>query len=988
MNSRAFRAWLSCSLLVLAGGPAGAADEPPEVPVARPGVREVADTEDFTGRTEAPTRVDLRARVTGYLQKALFQEGGEVKEGDTLFEIDPRPYRAECDRAEAAVGLAEAHLRLAKANLERTRALSARGAIGREDVDRAVAEAAEAEAGLRAAQANRDAARLNLEFTRVLAPVSGRIGRRLLDPGNLVKADETILATLVTRDPLYVYFDVDERTVLRLRRALADGPRGPRMPVAIGLAGEEGFPHAAVVDFTDNRVDPETGTLRLRAVLPNKDHLLDPGLFVRVRLTLGEPRKLLLVPAEAVLAEEGRRFVYVVNDKEAVEKREVVVEPERDGRRVVTRGLGPGDRVVVGRQARLRPGMTVRPVEADKADPRPEPPPGDSRPAAIRPAPRRPGPTVLVEAVYPGANAAVVADTVAAPIEQQVNGVEKLLSLRSRCTDDGRYTLAVTFARGVDLPTMQVLVQNRVSLALPVLPDVLKQTGVTVRRGAPGVQLIATLSSPGGRFDGIYLGNYAAIQLRDELARLPGVARVQLVGDQDYVLRLWLDLDRLAARKLSAADVVRALEEQNLKGAVAQPGRAAEGPRTVIDVPLLGRKPDPETLAGLVLKVDAEGRVVYLKDVARVELGAGRRDSQASLDGRPVVALVIHPAWGARPRTVSAAFRERLDQLRARLPEGLDLATPFDFTANLEAPDRPGTPECLLLDPDLPAGASPERRQRLLQRCEARLRGVPGVAGVLTLSENPFDLFGGGPCLLVSLAPTAKREGARDGVIRAVRTRLDEVKEMTVRLRDLSGPAAFPRCGYPVELAVLGPEAGPVRAFADKLAERLGRAGKLADVAANPDSTPRPWLSVDVDRNKAAALGVSLQDVFSTLQVSLGSYYVNDFNRFGRTWQVQIQAAPGTGDRVKDLRALKVRSAKGEMVPLGAFVAVRETEGPRALDRLDLRPMVEITANLGPGASADEVRRLCEKLGEEVRRELRLPAEYGLAWLREIPGPG
>ncbi len=412
MNTRSVGVWLSCSFLVLACESVRTAEEPAakplEVPVARPIVREVTDYEDFTGRTEAVNRVDLRARVTGYLVKSFFKEGSEVKQGDLLFEIDPRPYQAQMDRAEAAVHLAEAQLKLAEADLQRAKALLAQKVVAPGEIDKPVAERAEAEARVRAAKAGLEVARLNLDFTRVRAPIAGRIGRQLLTPGNLVSADETILATVVSRDPMYVYFDVDERTLLRLRRSMREGKEKPEMmPVFIGLAGDEGHPQRGVVDFTDNQVNAETGTIRMRAVLPNKDDLLVPGLFVRVRLALGAPYKALLVPAEAVLADNGVQIVYVVNDKGAIESRTVETGRGHDGLRIVNRGLKPEDRVVVGRQQRLRPGMTVRPVEGKTPS---APPAPAKRGVDARPVRGEPGPVILVEAEYPGASAAVVAD--------------------------------------------------------------------------------------------------------------------------------------------------------------------------------------------------------------------------------------------------------------------------------------------------------------------------------------------------------------------------------------------------------------------------------------------------------------------------------------------------------------------------------------------------------------------------------------------------
>jgi RND family efflux transporter MFP subunit len=356
---------------------AEAADVPPEVKVSRPVVRQVTDFDEFNGRTEAALRVDLRARVTGYLDKVSFKEGAEVKQGDVLFEIDPRPYLAEVDRAEARLALSVARLKRAEAEVKRAKALLAVRAITQEEFDKLVADQAEAEAGVAVAKADREAARVNLGFTKVTAPIAGRIGRRFADPGNLVKADETVLAAIVSADPMHVYFDVDERTVLRVRRAVREGKvkslEVAAIPVAVRLADEEGFPRQGQIDFIDNHLDAEKGTLRARAVLANSDGLLLPGLFVRARLALGAPYKVLLVPERAILTDEGRKFVWVVNDKDAVEYRPVVlgaVVP--DGLRVVREGLKEGDRVAVGGLQGLRAGTTVKPVDVPGREKDPE----------------------------------------------------------------------------------------------------------------------------------------------------------------------------------------------------------------------------------------------------------------------------------------------------------------------------------------------------------------------------------------------------------------------------------------------------------------------------------------------------------------------------------------------------------------------------------------------------------------------------------------
>jgi RND family efflux transporter MFP subunit len=333
-----------------------AAADPPAVPVSRPVSRDVADFAEFAGRTAASKSVEVRGRVSGFLTKVAFKDGSEVKEGDLLFEIDPRPYQADLEKAQAGVSVAQARLKQADVEYQAARALAGQKTVGPAELDRAAGRREEAEAGLRSARAALEAARLTLSFTKVQAPMSGRIGRRLLDPGNLVKADETPLATLVAPDPLYVYFDLDERTLLRLEKGKTLGTA----PVAVGLAGEDGFPHRGVIDFLDNRVDPDKGTVRVRAVLPNRSGRLRPGQFARVRMATSEPYRALLVPRSAVVTDGDRKFVYVVNAKGVVEARPVTLGP-REGELVAVKGrLKEADRVVVGELRGLRAGTAVK----------------------------------------------------------------------------------------------------------------------------------------------------------------------------------------------------------------------------------------------------------------------------------------------------------------------------------------------------------------------------------------------------------------------------------------------------------------------------------------------------------------------------------------------------------------------------------------------------------------------------------------------------
>jgi multidrug efflux pump subunit AcrB len=257
---------------------------------------------------------------------------------------------------------------------------------------------------------------------------------------------------------------------------------------------------------------------------------------------------------------------------------------------------------------------------------------------------------------------------------------------------------------------------------------------------------------------------------------------------------------------------------------------------------------------------------------------------------------------------------------------------------------------------------------------------------VLALTENPFDLFGNGPCLLVRLSPSEQRKTDRVTVSRTVRKRLGEMTEIAIRVRDLSGAGRFPRCGYPVDLALRGPELDDVREWAKKLGERLERSKKLSDVWVSRASEPQPQVYIDIDRERVTKMGVAMRDLFDVLQVYAGVLYVNDFNKFGRTWRVQVQAEKSAGKWQKEFGKLKVRNREGQMVPLAVLATVRETTGCAALDFLDGAPMLGITANLGAGATGDEVRKLCEAAAEEVRRELRLSREYRVTWFQDLAG--
>ncbi len=291
-------------------------------------------------------------------------------------------------------------------------------------------------------------------------------------------------------------------------------------------------------------------------------------------------------------------------------------------------------------------------------------------------------PTVEVSTTYAGANASVVADTVAAPIEQQVNGVEGMMYISSQCTNDGNYVLTVTFEPGTNLNLAQVLVQNRVGLAQPVLPDLVKRRGVTVKKKAPSMLMIVNLFSPGGSRDNLYLSNYATIQLRDELSRLPGVGDISFLGQRDYSMRIWLDPQQMAAHGISSADVVRAIEQQNAQVAAGQIGQPPTDSAQVFQYTMstLGRLADEEEFGDMILRADDERRIIRLHDVARTELGAMAYNQVCTLDSQPSVALSIYQLPGSNALDTARQVREKMDELKFRFPQGVDYAIVYDTT--------------------------------------------------------------------------------------------------------------------------------------------------------------------------------------------------------------------------------------------------------------------------------------------------------------------
>lgn len=337
--------------------------------------KEVTEWDEFTGRIEAVESVDIRPRVSGYITEIHFKAGAVVNKGDLLFVIDPRPYQADLDRATANFEQAEAQVKLAQIDFKRTQALRQKNVVSPEEFDQKAASLQQAEASGRAAKAARDSAALSLDFTRITSPITGRVSNERVTVGNLVTAGgaDTVLTTVVSVDPFYVYIDADENSLLKYLKLREEGKRKSavdgRIPAYIELANETGFPHEGYIDFVDNRLDPNTGTQRARAVFKTWNERLAPGFFVRMRIPGAGKYQAVLIDDKVISSQQGVKYVFVVKADNTIEHRNIETGPIFDGKRIVKKGLKDGEKIVSTRLQIVQPGMPVSPVPEKEAAP-------------------------------------------------------------------------------------------------------------------------------------------------------------------------------------------------------------------------------------------------------------------------------------------------------------------------------------------------------------------------------------------------------------------------------------------------------------------------------------------------------------------------------------------------------------------------------------------------------------------------------------------
>ncbi len=581
-------------------------------------------------------------------------------------------------------------------------------------------------------------------------------------------------------------------------------------------------------------------------------------------------------------------------------------------------------------------------------------------------------PALTVEAQYPGMPASVVEERVAATLEMKMNGVENLERLRSRCGRDGSYSLEIAFQRGTDPNLAQMLVQNRVNDAMPLLPEEVRRLGVTVKKASALVMLL-TVSTPDGSVDSKDLNLFAGVYIRPRLARLRGVVEISPLGDSGDVARILLDPQKLAAHKLTVPDVKRAIEQEARETTSGPRGDfqftpAARGGLTRV-----------AQLTPIAIRSDPEGPAIRVEDVkSDIRMGVDPVGF-ASLDGKPAAVLAVYASAWADPRAVSAAVRDELPELREDCPPGVELSGEFDFTA----PATAAAPGYLLLDVELPPVVPKEWPREVLARADESLRKVAGVRHVLALSGQPFDRDRDRPCLVVGLGQVEGAPLDRERILREIRSQFAATEKLAfIRPRELSGIARSRSFSYPIEFAIYGFDRQPLRELANKVVAKMSREPGLTDAWAGPRQMAT--YPVDIDRAKVANLGLALPDVSTTLQAVFGSVQAGSLWVFGREWPILLKIAPAGRGEVEGLVRTNLRTTKGELIPLTEVVAVHKKIEPAYIERLNILPVIIITAGLDGDLSLAEARFLCERLVTESLPELERKVNR-VRWLRPMP---
>ena len=700
----------ACALVLAGCSRSQSADTPqagpPEVGVATIAAQSVAITAEVAGRTSAYLVAEVRPQVSGIIQKRLFTEGGEVRAGQALYQIDPATYEAAVASAQASLARADANLANATPKAERYRELAAINAVSIQEHDEAQASLKQARAEVLSAKAALDTARINLGYTKVVSPISGRIGKSAVTPGALVTASQAAaLARVQQLDPMYVDLTQSSADLLRLQRELAGGALKRNGEVGVKLLLEDGTPYPleGKLQFSDITVEQTTGTVTLRAIFPNPEKR-PAARPVRARADrpgrsrAGHPRA-----AAGRDAQRQRR-----GNRARRRRRRQGGSPRAEGEPRRRQPLA-GDRRPAGRrQADRRWPAKSRPRRAGQAG---RPDREVRRLAMVRFFIDRPifawviaivvmlagalaiftlpisqyppiaPPEISIVATYPGASAKTIEDTVTQVIEQEMKGLDGFAYLSSTSDASGRAEIRVTFDSGVDPDIAQVQVQNKLALATPQLPQAVQRQGVTVAKSVVNFLLLVAFVSEDGSMNKIDIDNYVASSLQDPISRVSGVGETVAFGSE-YAMRIWLDSAKLHNYKLTPDDISRAIIAQNAEVSAGQLGGmpAAKGQQLNATVTAQSLLQTPEQFGSILLRTTTDGAAVRLRDVARIELGGETYNFLARYNGKPVGAIAIRLTTGANALETAQAVKDKVRELEKFFPPGLKAVVPYDTT--------------------------------------------------------------------------------------------------------------------------------------------------------------------------------------------------------------------------------------------------------------------------------------------------------------------
>src|SRR5260221_92772 len=687
-------------------------------------------------------------------------------------------------------------------------------------------------------------------------------------------------------------------------------------------------------------------------------------------------------------------------------------------------------------------------------------------------------PVVTITANYPGASAGVIEQTVAAPLENQINGVEHMIYMSSTSTSNGQVQIHVTFDIGTDIDQATVNINNRVRQVEPRLPADVRRLGVTVEKSSSSFLLVAAFYSPDGRYDDLYISNHVTMNVLDVVKRIPGTTNVQIFGAKDYAMRIWVKPDRLTQLRLTTADLIAALNEQNAQFAAGKVGQTpAGGPQELVyTITTKGRLADPGEFENIIVRANPDGSTLRLKDVARVELGSKDYDFIGRVNGKEAVLVGVFLQPGANALDVSNTVKKTVQTLSARFPDGLTYSIPYDTTRFVEVSIREVLKtlvEAMALVFLVVFLFLQNWRATLIPFAAVPVSLIGTFAGLYLLgySINTLTLFGmvlaigivvdDAIVVLENVERIMHEEhlDAREAAVKAMREVTSPIIAIVLVLCAVFVPIAFlgglagelyRQFAVTISIAVvisgavaltvtpalcvlilkrqqkhgdgltvtawsLGGELfmkianikeqvllafnrppifglgtaggfefntqsrgeGDPKRTAEVLQQFLARAGKEPGLGfvntfwrANV-----PQLYVDLDRDKARALGVPIDALYGTLAATSGTYYVNDFNKYGRTWQVLMSAEPAYRKRPDSIGDIYVRSQKGEMVPLNALANVRYSSGPDSLDRFNNLPAVKVIGQGAPGISSGQAIQAVEKVANDA-----LPADFSYDW--------